>query len=71
LRHLFIAGEALGPKLLTLHNVWFYQRLVQGIRTAIELGRFEQYSADFLGRYGAQSGPAEQAEGKPGQAQEE
>lgn len=65
LRHLFVAGEALGPKLLTLHNVWFYQRLVQGIRSAIELGRFDEYAADFLGRYGAQNGPAGQAEDKP------
>ena len=51
LRHLFVVGEALGPKLLTLHNVRFYQRLMQGIRTAIEQGAFESWSSEFLERY--------------------
>jgi queuine tRNA-ribosyltransferase len=51
LRHLFVVGEALGPKLLTLHNVRFYQRLVQGIRAAIEQGAFESWSSEFLDRY--------------------
>ncbi len=51
LRHLFVVGEALGPKFLTLHNVRFYQRLMQGIRTAIEQGGFENWSSGFLSRY--------------------
>ena len=51
LRHLFVVGEALGPKLLTLHNVRFYQRLMQGIRTAIEQGTLESWSSEFLDRY--------------------
>ncbi len=50
LRHLFVTGEALGPKLLTLHNVWFYQRLMQGIRRAIESGCFRQWSTGLLSR---------------------
>jgi queuine tRNA-ribosyltransferase len=53
LRHLFVVGEALGPKSLTLHNVRFYQRLMQGIRAAIEQGGFEDWSSDFLSRYQA------------------
>jgi queuine tRNA-ribosyltransferase len=51
LRHLFVVGEALGPKLLTLHNVRFYERLMQGIRAAIEQGTFGSWSSEFLDRY--------------------
>jgi len=53
LRHLFIAGEALGPRLLTLHNVWFFQDLVRGIRDSIEAGSFSDWSRTFLSRYSA------------------
>jgi queuine tRNA-ribosyltransferase len=35
LRHLFQAGEMLGPTLASLHNVRFYQRLMLDIRRAI------------------------------------
>ncbi len=37
-RHLFKAGEPLGPRLATLHNLAFYARLMQEIRTAIDDG---------------------------------
>jgi queuine tRNA-ribosyltransferase len=35
LRHLFMAGEMLGPTLASLHNIRFYQRLLLDIRRAI------------------------------------
>jgi len=35
LRHLFMAGEMLGPILLSLHNLTYYQRLLAGAREAI------------------------------------
>ena len=35
LRHLFVAGEMLGPVLLSLHNLTYYQRLLAGARQAI------------------------------------
>ena len=57
LRHLFVVGEALGPKLLTLHNVRFYQRLMQGMRAAIEQGAFENWSGEFLDRYRSSAQP--------------
>jgi len=38
IRHLFKAGEALGPRLATLHNLAFYARLMGEIREAIEEG---------------------------------
>ncbi len=43
LRHLFVTGEMLGPILLTIHNVTYYQRLMAGARLAIEEDRFAQY----------------------------
>ena len=43
LRHLFMANEMLGPILLTIHNLTYYQRLVADARTAIEEDRFVEY----------------------------
>lgn len=43
LRHLFMAGEMLGPVLLSIHNLTYYQRLLAGAREAIETGRFLEY----------------------------
>ena len=41
IRHLFLAGEMLGPVLASIHNLTFYQRLMGRIREAIRAGRFE------------------------------
>jgi queuine tRNA-ribosyltransferase len=46
LRHLFIAGEMLGPILLSIHNLTYYQRLMQEARAAIEAGRFAAFLAE-------------------------
>jgi queuine tRNA-ribosyltransferase len=43
LRHLFMAGEMLGPVLLSIHNLTYYQRLLCGARAAIAEDRFEEY----------------------------
>ena len=43
LRHLFMAKEMLGPILLTIHNLTYYQRLVAGARKAIEEDRFAEF----------------------------
>jgi queuine tRNA-ribosyltransferase len=48
LRHLFMAGEMLGPILLSIHNVTFYQRLVAEARMAIEAGRFQEFRCEKL-----------------------
>ncbi len=45
LRHLFMAGEMLGPILVTLHNLTFYQRLLADARQAIEAGRYGEFIA--------------------------
>ena len=51
LRHLFKAGEILGLRLLSFHNLHFYLRLVAGAREAITAGTFVQYKNSFIRRY--------------------
>jgi queuine tRNA-ribosyltransferase len=46
LRHLFQANEMLGPILLSIHNITYYQRLVQQARTAIEESRFAAFVSE-------------------------
>ena len=43
IRHYFMAGEMLGPILLSLHNVRFYQRLMADIRQALRDGTFDAF----------------------------
>ena len=53
LHHLHKSGEILGAMLLTEHNLWFYQALMQAMREAIVEGRFAifavQFRRDYLG----------------------
>ena len=51
--HLVKSGEILGAMLMTQHNLWFYQRLMQGLRDAIEGKRLQGFAGEFLGRYGS------------------
>lgn len=50
LRHLDKCGEILGSHLNTVHNLFFYQRLMAEIRAAIATGRLEAYAAEFHAR---------------------
>ena len=43
IRHLFQSDEMLGPILLSIHNLTFYQRLMSWTRKAIEENRFEEF----------------------------
>jgi queuine tRNA-ribosyltransferase len=43
IRHFFFAGEMLGPVLVSVHNIRFYQRLMADVRQSIRDGRFEQF----------------------------
>ncbi|MBS1714526.1 MAG: tRNA guanosine(34) transglycosylase Tgt [Armatimonadetes bacterium] len=47
LRHLFVAGEALGARLATLHNLAFYARLMGEVREAVATGGWESLSARY------------------------
>jgi len=46
LHHLVRSNEALGGMLLSWHNLSYYQELMQGIRKAIEQGRFSDFMAE-------------------------
>lgn len=50
LRHLDKCGEILAPRLMTFHNLYYYQSLMAAIRAAVEAGRFEAFRADFHAR---------------------
>jgi len=50
LKHLEKCGEILAPRLMTLHNLYFYQSLMRTMREAIEAGRFTAWAAAFLAR---------------------
>ncbi|MCD8016503.1 MAG: tRNA guanosine(34) transglycosylase Tgt [Oscillospiraceae bacterium] len=43
IRHLLKAGEALGLRLMVIHNLWFYNDLMRRIREALDEGTFEQF----------------------------
>ena len=47
LRHLDKCGEILGSHLNTVHNLFFYQRLMRELRSAIAAGTFESYRREF------------------------
>ena len=51
LRHLFVADELLGLRLLSLHNVAFLVQLAAEARDAILGGRFDSWAEDRLRRY--------------------
>jgi queuine tRNA-ribosyltransferase len=51
LRHLEKCGEILGPRLGTLHNLTFYQRLMRELRAAIGAGTLPQYKAALQSAY--------------------
>ena len=50
LRHLFISREMLGVRLNTVHNLWYYGRLMRELRQAVRQNRFEEYRNDFYRR---------------------
>ena len=47
LHHLDKCNEILGSQLNTLHNLHFYQRVMQGLRDAIEQGRLDTFVEEF------------------------
>jgi queuine tRNA-ribosyltransferase len=53
LRHLFVAGEMLGPILLSIHNLTYYQRLLAAAREAIAEDRFEAFCQEKIASWGS------------------
>ncbi len=48
LRHFFNTGEMLGPILVSLHNLRFFQRLIAKIRQTIKNGDFDNWRKEFI-----------------------
>jgi queuine tRNA-ribosyltransferase len=48
IRHLLKAGEMLGMRLCVLHNLYFYNTMMEEIRDALDQGRFASYKAEKL-----------------------
>ncbi len=51
IRHLLKAKEMLGMRLCVLHNLYFYNHLMEEIREAIEQGRYKQFKKEKIDRY--------------------
>jgi queuine tRNA-ribosyltransferase len=51
LKHLDRCKEMLGPHLATVHNLYFYQQLMAGLRNAIANGELADYARQFLDSY--------------------
>jgi queuine tRNA-ribosyltransferase len=51
IRHLFNTEELLGLRLVSLHNIYFYARLIQLSRKAIEEDRFRAFKETFVSNY--------------------
>ena len=47
IRHLFKAEELLAMRLCVMHNLYFYNKLTQRIREAIDAGAFEEFRKEY------------------------
>jgi queuine tRNA-ribosyltransferase len=56
IRHLFNAGEILGLRLVSLHNIYFYAKLIQVSRKAILEDRFMEFKKTFIERFRSNTG---------------
>ncbi len=48
IRHLHVAGEMLGLRLCVLHNLYYYNHLMEDIRNALDEGRFAEFKKKAL-----------------------
>lgn len=53
IRHLLKAGEMLGLRLMVTHNLYFYNKMMEEIRDAIEAGEFKKYKERKLEGFAA------------------
>ena len=51
LRHLFKGGESLSGRLITMHNIHFYLRLMEKVRKTIQDGTFDDFYCRFYNQY--------------------
>lgn len=50
IRHLFVADEMLAMRLSVMHNLYFYNKLMEKIRDALDGGTFEQFRSAYSER---------------------
>ena len=48
IRHLFKAEELLGMRLAVMHNLWFYNHLMERIRDELDAGTFTQFHDKYV-----------------------
>ena len=51
IRHLIVANETLGQRLLSIHNLRFLIKIMENIRKSIQNDRFLEYKGEFMNRY--------------------
>ena len=51
IRHLIKAGEILGARLLTIHNLYFLVNLMKNVRESIEQDKFLEFREEFYKKY--------------------
>ncbi len=56
LRHLYVADESFGKRLLSIHNLRFLISVMEGAREAIKEDRFLEYKEEILKKYGDKRG---------------
>ena len=49
IRHLLKVNEMLGMRLTVMHNLYFYNRLMERIREALDEGRYEEFYRRYVG----------------------
>ena len=47
IRHLFVAEEMLAMRLCVMHNLYFYNKLMERIRNALDEGKFEEFRQEY------------------------
>ena len=51
IRHLIVADESFGQRLLSIHNIRFLVKLTEDIRVAIKEDRLEEFKSEFIEKY--------------------
>ena len=57
LKHLLKCNELLGSRLATIHNLHYFHVLMQQIRDAIEVGKFQEFKREFFDKQGLSTEP--------------
>jgi queuine tRNA-ribosyltransferase len=52
IRHLFVAEEMLAMRLSVMHNLYFYNKLMERIREALDEGRFQAFREEYSEKLG-------------------